>query len=76
MALASGTAAAAPVTPATACPTAGLTLPPGFCATVFADQIGHARHLVVAPDGVVYVNTWGKRSYVGATVPRAAISWL
>jgi transposase len=26
--------------------------------TVFADNIGHARHLVVAPNGVVYVNTW------------------
>jgi glucose/arabinose dehydrogenase/mono/diheme cytochrome c family protein len=36
----------------------GLTLPPGFCATVFADEIGHARHLVVTPDGVLYVNTW------------------
>ena len=36
----------------------GLTLPPGFCATVFADGIGHARHLVIAPNGVVYVNTW------------------
>ena len=36
----------------------GLTLPSGFCATVFADGIGHARHLVVSPDGVVYVNTW------------------
>ena len=35
----------------------GLTLPPGFCATVFADRVGHARHLVVAPNGVVYVNT-------------------
>jgi hypothetical protein len=35
----------------------GITLPPGFCATVFADKIGHARHLVVAPNGVVYVNT-------------------
>jgi glucose/arabinose dehydrogenase/mono/diheme cytochrome c family protein len=35
----------------------GLTLPQGFCATVFADQLGHARHLVVAPSGVVYVNT-------------------
>lgn len=41
----------------------GLTLPPGFCATVFADGIGHARHLVVAPDGVVYVNTWSGRYY-------------
>ncbi len=36
----------------------GLQLPPGFCATVFADNIGHARHMVVAPNGVVYVNTW------------------
>jgi glucose/arabinose dehydrogenase/mono/diheme cytochrome c family protein len=34
------------------------TLPPGFSATVFADKIGHARQLVVAPNGVVYVNTW------------------
>ena len=41
------------------CPTddAGLTLPPGFCASIFADGIGHARHLVAAPNGVVYVNT-------------------
>jgi glucose/arabinose dehydrogenase/mono/diheme cytochrome c family protein len=36
----------------------GIVVPPGFCATVFADQIGHARHMVVSPDGVVYVNTW------------------
>src|SRR5450755_129368 len=43
-----------------ACPNddSGLKLPAGFCATVFADDIGHARHLVVAPSGVVYVNTW------------------
>ena len=26
----------------------GLKLPPGFCATVFADGVGHARHMVVA----------------------------
>jgi hypothetical protein len=32
----------------------GLTLPPGFCASIFADDIGHARHLVVAPNGVVF----------------------
>ena len=36
----------------------GLTLPSGFCATIFADSVGHARHLVVAPNGDVYVNTW------------------
>src|SRR5580704_5073883 len=41
----------------------GLKLPAGFCATVFADNIGHARHLVVAPNGVVYVNTWSGRYY-------------
>src|ERR1700732_859236 len=41
----------------------GLKLPPGFCATVFADNIGHARHMVVAPSGVVYVNTWSGRYY-------------
>src|SRR5271156_1894791 len=41
----------------------GLKLPPGFCATIFADGIGHARHLVVAPNGVVYVNTWSGRYY-------------
>ena len=41
----------------------GLTLPSGFCATVFADGIGHARHLVVAPSGVVYVNTWSGSYY-------------
>jgi glucose/arabinose dehydrogenase len=48
-----------------ACPSDnnGITLPPGFCATVFADNIGHARHLVVAPNGVVYVNTWSGRYY-------------
>ena len=48
-----------------ACPNddTGLTLPPGFCATVFADGIGHARHMVAAPSGVLYVNTWSGRYY-------------
>ena len=41
----------------------GLELPAGFCATVFADGIGHARHMVVAPNGVLYVNTWAGRYY-------------
>jgi glucose/arabinose dehydrogenase/mono/diheme cytochrome c family protein len=40
-----------------------LQLPAGFCATVFADNIGHARHMVVAPNGVVYVNTWSGQYY-------------
>jgi len=46
----------------------GLTLPTGFCASVFADGIGHARDMAVAPDGVVYVNTWSGR-YYGDTPP-------
>jgi glucose/arabinose dehydrogenase len=57
--------------PAQLCPgdNGGITLPRGFCATVFADNIGHARHLVVAPDGVVYVNTWSGRYYGNDTPP-------
>jgi hypothetical protein len=47
----------------------GLKLPAGFCATVFADGIGHARHLVVAPNGVLYVNTWSEENY-GSGKPR------
>src|ERR1700694_1345098 len=37
---------------------AGIAVPPGFCASIFADNLGHARHLAVAPNGDVYVNTW------------------
>jgi hypothetical protein len=44
-------------------------LSPGFCATVFADNIGHARHLLVSPSGVVYVNTWSGRYYNEAPIP-------
>jgi glucose/arabinose dehydrogenase/mono/diheme cytochrome c family protein len=47
----------------------GITLPPGFCATVFADNIGHARQMVVAPNGVVYVNTWSGTYYRNDTPP-------
>jgi glucose/arabinose dehydrogenase/cytochrome c5 len=63
---------AAPQPNGTACPQndSGLKLPAGFCATIFADGIGHARHLVVAPDGVVYVNTWSGR-YYGNDTPHA-----
>jgi glucose/arabinose dehydrogenase/mono/diheme cytochrome c family protein len=49
---------------------AGLQLPAGFCATVFADGIGHARHMVVAPNGIVYVNTWSG-TYYGNDTPHA-----
>lgn len=37
--------------------TAGLQLPSGFCATVFAQDVPGARHIVVAPNGDVFVNT-------------------
>jgi glucose/arabinose dehydrogenase/cytochrome c5 len=47
----------------------GLTLPPGFCATIFADNIGHARHMVAAPNGVLYVNTWSGKYYGNDAVP-------
>jgi glucose/arabinose dehydrogenase/mono/diheme cytochrome c family protein len=58
-------APAAPPSASASCPQddSGLKLPAGFCATIFADGIGHARHLVVAPNGVVYVNTWSGRYY-------------
>jgi glucose/arabinose dehydrogenase/mono/diheme cytochrome c family protein len=46
----------------------GLKLPAGFCATVFADGIGHARQMVVTPDGVLYVNTWSGPYYGKAAV--------
>lgn len=51
------------------CDTAGLALPPGFCATVFADKLGHARHLAVAADGTVYVNTWSGPYYKDKPAP-------
>jgi glucose/arabinose dehydrogenase len=33
----------------------GITLPAGFCALVVADDLGPARHMVVAPNGDLYV---------------------
>jgi glucose/arabinose dehydrogenase len=47
----------------------GITLSPGFCATVFADNLGHVRHLAVSNDGVVYANTWSGRYYHNDTPP-------
>jgi glucose/arabinose dehydrogenase/mono/diheme cytochrome c family protein len=47
----------------------GVTLSPGFCATVFADNLGHARHMVFGPNGVLYVNTWSGRYYQNDTPP-------
>ena len=47
----------------------GLSLPAGFCASIFADDIGHARHMAVSPEGVVYVNTWSGRYYANSPPP-------
>jgi glucose/arabinose dehydrogenase len=38
----------------------GITLPGGFKATVFADNLGAARHLAVNKNGVVFVKVDGK----------------
>src|ERR1700740_2665422 len=47
----------------------GITLSPGFCANAFGDKLGHARHMAVAPNGVVYVNTWSGLYYHNDTPP-------
>jgi glucose/arabinose dehydrogenase len=47
--------------PACAADNAGLTLPAGFCATVFADSLGRGRYVTVAPNGDVYVSLEGTR---------------
>jgi glucose/arabinose dehydrogenase len=47
----------------------GITLPDGFCAGVFADNLGHPRHMAIAPNGVLYVNTWSGRYYGNDTPP-------
>ena len=36
---------------------AGLKVPAGFVATKIADNVGKARHLVVMPQGTVYVKS-------------------
>jgi glucose/arabinose dehydrogenase len=35
-----------------------LQLPSGFTATVFAANLGSTRHIVAAPNGTIYANTW------------------
>jgi len=43
-----------------------LSLPPGFCATVFADRLGPARHMVVRDNGDLYVALRGDRGGIVA----------
>src|SRR5881394_1809718 len=67
------TGAAAPAAgpaPTAACgDPGGITLPPGFCATVFADNLGNVRHIAVAADGTLYANSWNGSSYFRGTSP-------
>ncbi|HEX3367169.1 c-type cytochrome [Phenylobacterium sp.] len=49
----------------------GITLPPGFCATVFADNVGNVRHIAVAADGTLYGNLWNGSSYFPRDKPPA-----
>lgn len=46
----------------------GITLPEGFCATVFADGVGRPRHIVVAPNGDVFVALAGGRGQRGGVL--------
>src|SRR5258708_9422674 len=64
-------AAPASAAPATACPggDTGITLSPGFCATVFADNLGHVRPLAVTPGATPYANTRGRRDHPTDTPP-------
>jgi glucose/arabinose dehydrogenase len=50
----------------------GVSLPPGFCATVFADKLGSARHLTVGPNGTVYVALEGRAHGGGIVALRDA----
>src|SRR5438045_4574172 len=45
--------------------TSALQLPQGFCATVFAEGLSGARHIVVASNGDVFVNTERGRGGAG-----------
>jgi len=51
----------------TACPSenAGLKLPSGFCATLFADSLSSPRHIVVAPNGDVIVAIQSRQTVPG-----------
>jgi glucose/arabinose dehydrogenase len=62
--------ASANVPPEGSCPSnTGITVPAGFCATVFADSLGHVRDIAFAPNGDVYVNTWSGKYFLTAPPP-------
>jgi glucose/arabinose dehydrogenase len=51
---------------------ADVQLPDGFCATVFAQGVNGARHIVVAPNGDVFVNTDARRGGASGSTEGAA----
>lgn len=48
----------------------GIRVPAGFAASVFADNLGPARHVVVRPDGVVYATLYRKTEGAGIVALR------
>jgi glucose/arabinose dehydrogenase len=46
----------------------GIKLPQGFCAAVVAETLGPARHLVVAPNGDLFVTVRNGRGQTGGVV--------
>ena len=66
---ASAGAVAVPASSARCDPTnGGITLPAGFCAAVFAESLGQARHMTVAPNGDVFVIRRGPRTANGGVI--------
>jgi glucose/arabinose dehydrogenase len=53
----------------------GITLPAGFCATIFADSVGGARHVAVAANGDVFVSlmTAARRGLESGQAPTGGI---
>ena len=62
-----------PATPSCAADNAGLKLPNGFCARLFADSLPGPRHMVVAPNGDVIVGLRGTRTRETTTPGGVAI---
>lgn len=63
---------AAAQSPGCAADNAGLKLPAGFCATLFADSLGGPRHLAVFPNGDVVAAIRTTRAN-GASVPGGVV---
>lgn len=63
-------AAPLPVFAQSSCSTAGLTLPPGFCATLVADSLPAPRQMDVGPNGDLFVALRGRAAREGqAAIP-------